>query len=1643
MRKIKLKKLISGMIAAVMVTGSVSPVLPAVAAANPTLTVDMAAEYRELEHGATGWLYGQGDDEVPTANTITALKPNTAVQKAPNGMQHPNGDVLDIANTFLNAGGKNIQIYVPDYYALWFYEFTGTDYYLDILRMQAQACIDAGIEDDVVYVLYNEPSSNWVGTYHDGNGNTTTGWNSTYWFWKDMVEALREVYLDNGIQTQPKTAGLNLAAYDNTIMENYIKFCVENDCMPDIISWHDLSTWQFNIFGQEYNHYRSLEAKYGIEEPREIVINEYAAQSECASPGNLVRWIGLFEDYEVAGCLPFWHFSNNLNGLAADNNTGNGAWWLYKWYGDMSGSYLPVSVSNANKSDFYGAASIDENKKSASVIFGGKSGDADIVLDSIGGTQTFHGAGKVHIKVEATDYTGFHGAAEEPRVVKEGVLEVVDGKVTVPMSDMNAMSGYRITVTQASEDDLTGLLSSTWKALYEAEDGARTGSAIVGTADGSYACSNRKKVNSMNNPGDSVTLTVDVPKSGYYKYDMVYCAATGVSTSNPKNNTPYTAIQTLTIDGGETIDMELPNTLHWSMGGMYSTYIQLSAGTHALKIEATASNGKATPDCVYLTYKGSKESDTQFDMTYEAELGEFNEIKDNNTTLTTMRDGSTGYITGLEQRTVTNGGGVRFNVVVPDNGMYTLSLRYLAQKDTTANIYVDNDMVNLDRLRTQIALKNTNGAWLDSGQEIFLQKGINVIDIDTKDAVKLDSMQVKAVVNQKPVIEIEAEDGELTGEAEEGTNSDVRELASGGGYVSGLKASNGVELIPEDDADFTILGLGRQVDLGNAVDANSLVLNVNVSKAGQYKLVVYQSSGELFGKHDYNAQMSERYASFSVNNGAAKKVVFRNTYSDETFCSQVVDVTLKAGSNTVKIYNDNSKVVTNGVLKAGQSAHRPENIDYNVLDNYTPNFDKFQLYSVTGKAVEGSESTYKVTASASAGGQVSLDKNSVEKGGRVQVTFRPDSNACLKNAYVNGVSVMDKLNAAGGVYLAANVQENLEIKAYFETEEAAKVIVKQSGYEYAVNAGDINPATLSEGDSFGVRQSVTEQFYGADPETGYQWGVDDTYQADTNYPGWLTGVKTWPCENDGATDASPKEKSFRYARGQAVTDVGIVYKFALEADQSYDVEMGFYVPGNWTNESNPRTMKLLFNDTAVSGYESFTASNDSDNPYIINTTATADAGGQLKIQIGHAANAVWGPVISYINILRSADKTELQSAVTEHGDYIETNYSVSTWTTFRTALNNAETVLAKANATMAEICDALYQLEVAAQNLKAVLNTDSLKSLRDEYMEYAEKTGQSMTSDEDWNEFLEALLNVDYVVTYQCGTQDYLDSLSERLSKAAEKLRIAKRIEVTKLPTKTSYYVGETFDASGLIITAYDTKDEKKVLSASEYNLSGHNNLNSAGTKTITVTYLDLKATFNVTVTVKPVVTLPKITNITAKLASYNSIQLSWNKISQADGYEIYRSTSKNGSYSLVKTIQSASTLKYKDTKRSLNKTYYYKVRAFKKTSGTTVRADFSKIVYAKTKLAVPKVTLRKLSSTSLKVTWKKVGGANGYQVKYSLKKKSGYKTVPINKAGKRSYTKTGLKKGKTYFVRVRAYRKVNGNKIYGSWSKPKNVKLK
>ena len=87
--------------------------------------------------------------------------------------------------------------------------------------------------------------------------------------------------------------------------------------------------------------------------------------------------------------------------------------------------------------------------------------------------------------------------------------------------------------------------------------------------------------------------------------------------------------------------------------------------------------------------------------------------------------------------------------------------------------------------------------------------------------------------------------------------------------------------------------------------------------------------------------------------------------------------------------------------------------------------------------------------------------------------------------------------------------------------------------------------------------------------------------------------------------------------------------------------------------------------------------------------------------------------------------------------------------------------------------------------------------------------------------------------------------------------------------------------------------------------------------------------------------------------------------------------------------------------------------------------------------------SLKVKAKGKLSVKWKKKKGISGYQIQYALNKKltKDRKTKKVTGSKKTSVTLTKLKRGKTYYVRIRTYRIVKGRTYYSNWSKAKKKK--
>lgn len=149
------------------------------------------------------------------------------------------------------------------------------------------------------------------------------------------------------------------------------------------------------------------------------------------------------------------------------------------------------------------------------------------------------------------------------------------------------------------------------------------------------------------------------------------------------------------------------------------------------------------------------------------------------------------------------------------------------------------------------------------------------------------------------------------------------------------------------------------------------------------------------------------------------------------------------------------------------------------------------------------------------------------------------------------------------------------------------------------------------------------------------------------------------------------------------------------------------------------------------------------------------------------------------------------------------------------------------------------------------------------------------------------------------------------------------------------------------------------------------------------------------------------------------------------------------------KAIKPAPVVKYKGKELVKGTDYTVKYAKNKAVGAATVTVTgigkYGESVKKAFKINPRAVALSKLTAgkQQLTVTWKKGTGITGYEVQYSLKKSfAGAKKVAVKKTA----VKTVLKKlttGKTYYVRIRAYKTVNGKKYFSAWSKAKGAKVK
>lgn len=278
----------------------------------------------------------------------------------------------------------------------------------------------------------------------------------------------------------------------------------------------------------------------------------------------------------------------------------------------------------------------------------------------------------------------------------------------------------------------------------------------------------------------------------------------------------------------------------------------------------------------------------------------------------------------------------------------------------------------------------------------------------------------------------------------------------------------------------------------------------------------------------------------------------------------------------------------------------------------------------------------------------------------------------------------------------------------------------------------------------------------------------------------------------------------------------------------------------------------------------------------------------------------------------------------------------------------------------------------------------------------------------------------------------------EEISRTTRFLKNIKSCEV-KLAASTYIYDGKEVKPEVTVLLEDTTLSE-----GTDYRLEYQDN-NRVGEASVSVTgignYTDTKTvSFQIVEKQKepvaPVVEKLDTVNITSIANAKKGIKLTWNRVSGAQGYIIYRAYGKGG-YKAIKTVTNGATAAYTDTGAKTNGgKYTYAVCAYK---GSIKGAYVGKTYYYLKQNRISSV--KNNASKKATVKWTRNTKANGYQVNYKTGKKQKTITVKSNKTLNKVLK--SLKKKATYSVKVRSYKKVSGVTYYSEWSSAKKVKIK
>lgn len=296
--------------------------------------------------------------------------------------------------------------------------------------------------------------------------------------------------------------------------------------------------------------------------------------------------------------------------------------------------------------------------------------------------------------------------------------------------------------------------------------------------------------------------------------------------------------------------------------------------------------------------------------------------------------------------------------------------------------------------------------------------------------------------------------------------------------------------------------------------------------------------------------------------------------------------------------------------------------------------------------------------------------------------------------------------------------------------------------------------------------------------------------------------------------------------------------------------------------------------------------------------------------------------------------------------------------------------------------------------------------------------------------------NVDYSLTYSdfvvagtakvtvTGINSYTGSVTKEYTIKPITFN-SKNLSVTFDKTSLVYY------GSAVHPVMYVSFNGQPLVQDVDYKVTYSKN-NAPGRATVKITGI---GNFNASVSKTFIILPQKVNSVSIAKNSATTATVSWGKVDKVSGYEILKYDVNKNSF-VHAVYASADSTSYQFTKLQNSALHSYIVKAYKTIDGDKYFGEQSDAVSVFIKPAKAQLTSVTLKNSTLNVEWKKLD-CTGYEIIYTTdsKFKKGLKTVKIKNSNTTKKAIKKLKKGKKYYVKVRAYAVNNGEKLYGSKS--------